>query len=180
MESLYRSDVQKVETKGKLAIKESDEIKKEEEFINVETSFKRTREIMLSKKFGTIFQDRIASDNKEQKRLKKLVEREEKRLITVQKPGSIASKGISETFEEKSFIKMVKGPYFQLESRDGIRTDDFIYCADNDIIEAANTQAMRVLIIGKPRSGKTTLAKALALKLDLVHINVDNWIEALQ
>ena len=38
---------------------------------------------------------------------------------------------------------------------------------------------MRILIIGKPRSGKSTLAKNLAVKLDLVHINVENWIKAL-
>lgn len=38
---------------------------------------------------------------------------------------------------------------------------------------------MRVLIIGKPRSGKTLLSKNLAVKLDLVHINIDNWLAAL-
>lgn len=37
------------------------------------------------------------------------------------------------------------------------------------------------MIVGKPRSGKTTLAKNIALKnnLDLVHVNVDNWIAVL-
>lgn len=30
------------------------------------------------------------------------------------KPGLIASKGLQETFEEKTFIKMMKGPFFQL------------------------------------------------------------------
>lgn len=39
---------------------------------------------------------------------------------------------------------------------------------------------MRILVIGKPRSGKTTLAKNLAQKLDLVHVSVDNWLSALQ
>lgn len=34
-------------------------------------------------------------------------------------------------------------------------------------------------MIGKPRSGKTTLAKQISDKLDLVHINVENWLEAL-
>jgi len=37
-----------------------------------------------------------------------------------------------------------------------------------------------VLILGKPRSGKTTLAKLLADKLKLVHVNVENWLEKLQ
>jgi adenylate/nucleoside-diphosphate kinase len=57
-----------------------------------------------------------------------------------------------------------------------MKNDDFAYCADWDIIDAANTQAMRILIIGKPRSGKSTFAKSLSTKLDLIHINVDNWI----
>mmetsp|Transcript_25979 Transcript_25979/g.18429 ORF Transcript_25979/g.18429 Transcript_25979/m.18429 type:complete len:104 (-) Transcript_25979:4512-4823(-) len=39
--------------------------------------------------------------------------------------------------------------------------------------------AQRILIIGKPRSGKTTLAKALCAKHDLVHVNIDNWIAKL-
>ena len=28
------------------------------------------------------------------------------------KPGSIQQKGLSETYEEKSFIKMMKGPFY--------------------------------------------------------------------
>ena len=35
------------------------------------------------------------------------------------------------------------------------------------------------MIVGKPRSGKTQIAKSIALRLDLVHICVDNWIAAL-
>ena len=47
------------------------------------------------------------------------------------------------------------------------------------MIDAAWTSAHRILVIGKPRSGKTTLAKNLCVKLDLVHINVENWINDL-
>jgi adenylate kinase family enzyme len=35
---------------------------------------------------------------------------------------------------------------------------------------------LKVLIIGKPRSGKSTLAQNLAQSLDLVRISVDAWI----
>jgi hypothetical protein len=89
LETLHRCDINRVETKGKMSIKESDEIKKEEEFVNVETSYKKVRQIMLGKKFGHIFQDRTQSDNKEQKRLKKIVEKEEKRIAAIMKPGII-------------------------------------------------------------------------------------------
>jgi predicted kinase len=36
------------------------------------------------------------------------------------------------------------------------------------------------MIIGKPRSGKTTLARNLAKRLDLVHVSVENWLLRLQ
>jgi len=36
---------------------------------------------------------------------------------------------------------------------------------------------MKILIIGKPRSGKLTLAKNLAAALDLVRISADTWID---
>ena len=49
-----------------------------------------------------------------------------------------------------------------------------------DLINAARTQSLRLLVIGKPRSGKTRLSKNLAAKLDLVHISIDNWLAALQ
>lgn len=74
---------------------------------------------------------------------------------------------------------MMKGPFYQLESKEGLREDDFVNCGEQDLIDAARTQALRVLVIGKPRSGKTTLCANLAKKLDLVHINIDNWINAL-
>jgi len=37
---------------------------------------------------------------------------------------------------------------------------------------------MRILIIGKPRSGKSTLARNLAVRLDLVIISVDSWFDS--
>jgi predicted GTPase len=74
---------------------------------------------------------------------------------------------------------MMKGPFYQLDSKEGLKNDDFVNCGEEDLIEAARTQALRILVIGKPRSGKTTLCANLAKKLDLVHINIDNWINAL-
>lgn len=38
---------------------------------------------------------------------------------------------------------------------------------------------MKLLVIGKPRSGKSTLSSNLTKSLDIVHINIENWILAL-
>ena len=178
-EMYYRMDINKIETKGKLCIKDNEEVKKDEEFNHVETSYKRLRQIMLFKKFEAIFTDRAAADNKEQMRLKKLIEKEDKRRLLAMKHATIALKGLSETHEEKSFIKMMRGPFYQLDSRDGLQQDHFETCAEGDLIQAAKTSALKILVIGKPRAGKTSLAKNLATKLDLVHISVEGWLNAL-
>lgn len=67
-ETAYRSDVHRIETKGKMSIKEIDEIRREEEFNNVETTYKHMRKVMLQKKFETFLRDRIAADQTEQRR----------------------------------------------------------------------------------------------------------------
>jgi hypothetical protein len=162
-----------------MSLKQSDETKKDEEFVNVETSYKRLRQIMLNKKFESIFAERCNADNKELKRLKKAADKEEKRKAAIVKAGNLASKGLSETYEDKTVIKMVKGPFYQLDSKEGMREDNFVTCSEQDLIDAANVMAYRIIVLGKPRSGKTTLAKNLSTKLDLVHINVDNWIKNL-
>jgi len=43
----YRCDVKKVENNNKLAIKPDDEYHREEDFMAIETSYKRQRQIML-------------------------------------------------------------------------------------------------------------------------------------
>ena len=45
---------------------------------------------MLNKKFESIYIDRSSADNKEQKRLKKIIEREDKRKSNALKHGNIA------------------------------------------------------------------------------------------
>ena len=95
------------------------------------------------------------------------------------KPSSITQKGLHETYEDKSFVKMMRGPFCALDSREGLKKDDFYNCYEQDLIDAAKTAAMRIMVIGKPRAGKSLLSKNLALKLDLVHINLDNWLAAL-
>ena len=75
---------------------------------------------------------------------------------------------------------MMKGPFYQYVSRSGLSEDDFVSCRTQDLIDFATAPAAKIFLIGKPRSGKTTLAAALAERLDLVHINVNNWLLRLQ
>jgi hypothetical protein len=46
-----------------------------------------------------------------------------------------------------------------------------------DLVNSANKESQRILIIGKPRAGRTTLTNKLCTQLDLVRVAVDVWIE---
>lgn len=54
-ETAYRSDVRRVETKDKMAIRPIEHFSREEEFVNVTTSFREAVTVMLVKKFETFF-----------------------------------------------------------------------------------------------------------------------------
>jgi hypothetical protein len=61
-ETAYRCDVRRVETSEKMAIKPADEFLREEEFCNVTTPFHMARQIMLQKKFETLFTVKLQGD----------------------------------------------------------------------------------------------------------------------
>ena len=63
---------------------------------------------------------------------------------------------------------------YHLESRVGMIEDEHI--PDYDIMEKACTPPNSIIIFGKPRCGKTTLAQNLARELDLVLIDVPTYI----
>lgn len=67
-----------------------------------------------------------------------------------------------------------------MDSQAGCCSDEWATIANNDILKHGNQQPLYILIIGKPRSGKSTVAKALCKELDLVHINIETWLTALQ
>jgi hypothetical protein len=79
-------------------------------------------------------------------------------LRAVRNPEPLHVKGVSESFFQKSLIKMNQGPFYQLMSKDGLVEDQFDKCPQQDLITYANGEVPRVLLIGKPRSGKTTVA----------------------
>ena len=177
--SAYRCDVERVENSNKLAIKATEEYQRDEDFLAVDTPYKKMRQIMLVKKFETLYTENLNADENDTKRIDKIVEREEGRRKQVRTAEPLNTKGLGETFEEKSLIKMMKGPFYQHASAAGIKEDDFVTCAQQDLIDYATTPAAKVLLIGKPRSGKTVLAQKLNEKLDLVHVSVDNWLAAM-
>lgn len=62
-ETAYRCDVHRIETKDKLAYKPSEEFVREEEFCNVTTTFNQARQLMIQKKFETIFTKKLQGDD---------------------------------------------------------------------------------------------------------------------
>ena len=159
-ETAFRADVQRVETQAKMAIKPNEEFTRDEDFVNVTTTFKDAVQIMLQKKYESFFTIKLQGDapNAVQRDEKLFeLERNRRRLTRIDEP--LTSKGLSESFESKDFLKVIKGPFYKLLSKEGPTEDDFTKCASNDLIDIANKEIYRVLILAKPRSGKTTLAK---------------------
>lgn len=155
-----------------MAIKPSEEVRNDYDFVPCETPYKRMRLIMLTKKFETIYTDVLQGDENDLRRIDKLVDKEETRKRKCRLQETLSTKAVAETYEEKHIIKSMMGPFFKSMSKEGLREDDFITCAQQDLIQFASKPAAKVLLLGKPRSGKTTLAKILAQRLDLMHINV--------
>jgi hypothetical protein len=178
-ETAYRSDVEKFENTKRLNIKKNDDFRRDEEFVAVETSFKKTKALMLQKKFETLYTESLNADEADITRMNKTADKEALRAKNVRNAEPLNTKGVSETFQPKSIIKMNKGPFYKLMSKDGLVEDCFDTCPQRDLIDYANRDAPRVMIVGKPRSGKTLLAKNLAKRLDLVHVSVENWIKDL-
>jgi len=176
-ETAYRCNVEKAGNTAKLALRPKEELIREEHFVMVETSYRHMRQVMLAKKFEGNYQDSLdAAEEGGKDRIGTIVSEESVRRSKIMANKSLSAKGVTETYGETSRIKAMKGPFYQLCSRQGCSEDDFVNCAQMDLIKAATTAPPSILILGKPRSGKTSLSKVLCTRLDLVHINVENWI----
>ena len=68
-ETAYRCDVERAENANKLAIKPSDEYQRDEDFVAVETSYKKMRQIMLVKKFETLYTEALNAEQQDNKRI---------------------------------------------------------------------------------------------------------------
>ena len=170
-----RANVQKVENRDFLVVKEEERLGKEEDFLNDGTSYKLMKAIMLNKKFESIYKMRVKSDEKEQRRYRRILEREEKRKTQGQMS---LMRRVMDEGEDKSIVsKIIRGPFHYLESKDGIREDDHVSCYE--IIKESNEPPLTILLIGKPRCGKTTTARLLAESLGIEHVCVDNFLARL-
>jgi adenylate kinase family enzyme len=74
-------------------------------------------------------------------------------------------------------IERIKKHFHYLKSKEGIIEDEMVNTYD--LINHANKPPLSILLIGIPRAGKTNTAKNLSKELDLVHVNVKNYIEVL-
>ena len=135
----------------------------------------------MSYKFQTYWTAKISDKQEpyEKQRDEKTFEQEKQRKQAALLKDSLTSKNLTENFDEKNYLKLMRGPFYNMMSREGSREDDFVNCTTQDLIDSANAELMKVLILGKPRSGKTTMAMSMAEKLDLVRISPDIWLEDL-
>jgi len=176
-ETAYRADVQRIESHTKMAIKPNEEFTRDEDFNNVSTTFRDAVQIMLQKKYESFFTIKLQGDSETAvERDEETFKQEKDRRKTTRKNEQLTSKGLSENFDSKDFLKVIRGPFYKLQSKCGPSEDDFEKCGTFDLIDIANKEVIKLLILAKPRSGKTTLAKQLEQRLNLVRVAADAWI----
>lgn len=151
-------------------LKEDEGVRREEDFIPSETNYKEMLLFMLNKKFEAIYLNRVNVEKKEQARLKKQHEREEKKKKSTIKNKNATQENEVPNTDMERLLKTFK----HLVSKRGIIEDNIVN--KNDFIIEANKQALCIVVIGKPRSGKSKVATDLSKSLDLVHVCVKTYI----
>lgn len=179
-ETAYRSDVQRCETNNKMAIKPNEEFTRDEDFNCVSTSFRDAVQTMLQKKYESFFTIKLQGDSEAAvERDEETFKKERERKKDARKVDALTGKGLWENFDGKEYLKVIRGPFYKLQSKAGPGEDTFETCATQDLIDIANKEVVKLFILAKPRSGKTTLANQLVKKLNLVRVAADAWIEKL-
>lgn len=169
----FKTKLSKVENKAHLVMREEEGVRREEDFVPSETTVKKMVQFMLNKKFEALYSARLKLEEKEQQRLKKIREREEKK-----KKSGMAPQKVEELPDTRGEEQTQLGRAFHhLVSKDGIIEDRVV--SQHDLIVEANKPPLSILILGKPRSGKTKVCADLAASLDLVHVSVQNYIQKL-
>jgi adenylate kinase family enzyme len=187
-ETAYRCDVTKYENAGKLNVESPERSAREDEVVTGQTPYKEAKRIMLAAKFAGLSENYTTGEAEMQNEYAKEAERERLRQRETRNPEPAANLvGVVETYEEQMKgltkthpIRAAKGPCYKLVSKEGLREDDFATCPQQDLLDYARTEALRVLLLGAPRAGKTALAGLLCKRLDLVHVSVENWLIRLQ
>jgi hypothetical protein len=139
---------------------------------------------MLQKKFESFFTVKLQGDSEAAiRRDETIFELERNKRKSARIYESLTSKNIKEAFDveigKRDFLRMIRGPFWKLDSKAGPSQDNFDKCGSYDLIDIANKEIMRIVIVAKPRSGKTTLAKQLETRLNVVRVAADQWIENL-
>jgi hypothetical protein len=151
-----------------MVVKDKEDFLNEDEFFPPDTSYKETKRIMLTHKFENFFNERVSTREADRLRLDEMNS----------KVNAIAKEKRINTLEKKEpMSKQVQGEFHYLLSKDKIKEDAVIN--SHELITKANEKPLSILIIGKPRSGKSKTAQVLSEALDLVHITTERWINAL-
>lgn len=74
---------------------------------------------------------------------------------------------------------MIQGPFFKLLSTEGPLTDDPYKMRTHDLCDRVEKESLKILLLGLPRSGKTTLARQLEQRLNVLRVSPEVWIEQL-
>lgn len=114
----------------------------------------------------------------EQRYVNQEVEKQKWDSLRKRYQDSLEMRPMVENNSDKNESWYARGPFHYLISKQGILSDPVT--TSHEIIMAAKQKPMIILILGKPRSGKTWTAKDLCQSLDLIHITVDWWIAALE
>jgi len=125
-ETAYRSDVQRIESNTKMSIKPNEEFTRDEDFNCVSTSFRDAVQIMLQKKYESFFTIKLQGDTETAVERDEQTFREEReRRKKSRKADPLTSKGLWETFDSKDFLKVIRGPFYKLQSKAGPQEDEF-------------------------------------------------------